>query len=142
MARASPEIKAAALADLNLGEQPAVVAERYGLDRDTVKSWKRRYVAPEIATMHPVATPAARPKVEAQHIAIGSLILDLLRTKLEASQAVAETANDLAWRARQSAAELAVFGQWLDASAFALGDRLAGHRPAPSDEADDPPPDS
>jgi transposase len=119
-----------------MGEQPAVVAERYGIDRDTVKSWKRRYVAPEVATMHPVASPAARPKFAAQQIAIGSIILDLLRSKLEASQAIAETAKDAAWRTRQSAAELAVFGQWLDESTLALGDRLAGHRPAPSDDPD------
>lgn len=136
MPRAAPDMKAAALADLMAGEQPAVVAERYGLDRDTVKSWKRRHVAPDDAPVAPddapVPTrqqPIVRPKVEAQKYAIGEMILDLLRAKLKASAALAEAASNPDWLREQSAAELATLGQWLDTSVFAIGDRLAGATP-------------
>ena len=136
----SPEIKAAALADLAAGEQPAIVAERHGLDRETVKSWKRRhFVAPDDAPIAPSVAPIVRPRIEAQQRQIGELVLDLLRSKLEASQAIAEQARDPAWRARQSAAELATFGAWLDSTAFAIGDRLAGgtgHAEQRDDSAD------
>ena len=138
MARVSPEIKAAALADLHAGEQPAVVAERYRIERNTVKQWKLRYVTENVPAVPavPAAVPIVKPKLEARQREFGALILDLLRAKLEASRAIAQAASNPQWLAEQPAAELAVLGQWLDASAFALGDRLAGHRPAPSDEAD------
>ncbi len=134
MARASPEIKAAALADLAAGEQPAIVAERYGFDRETVKKWKQRLVSPRTSPLSPSNVPIVRPKIEAQQIAIGELILDLLRAKLQASAAIAKAARDPAWLAQQPAAELAALGQWLDASAFAIGDRLAGGARRDADE--------
>ena len=133
MARASPESKAAAIADLMAGEQPAVVAERYGIDRNTVKQWKLRHVTETV----PVVTgpvPVIRPKLDAQKVTIGEVILDLLRAKLQASAAIAEAASDPAWLAQQPAAELAALGQWLDASAFAIGDRLAGGARRDADE--------
>lgn len=136
MARASPEIKAAALADLATGEQPAVVAERYQLNFNTVRSWKIRN-ATLIATEN--ATPAApfrRPRQEAQQDAIGELVIDLLRAKLEASRAIAKTACDSAWLVRQSAADLAALGDYFDATALAFGDRLAGGVPSDLDRAD------
>jgi hypothetical protein len=138
MARASPELKAAALADLAAGEQPAVVAERYGLDRETVKKWKQRQLSPNLSPVSPSGVPIIRPKIEAQQIAIGELILDLLRAKLQASAAIAEAARNPAWLAEQPAAELAALGQWLDASAFAIGDRLAGAI-RPTESGDDAP---
>lgn len=135
--KVAPDIKAAALADLMAGEQPAVVAERYGIDRETVKSWKRRYVAPGDAPIAPTSAPVQKPAIERQQQAIGAIILDLLRAKLEASRAIAQAANDPAWIKLQPAAELAVFGQWLDASAFAIGDRLASaSQPARDASAD------
>jgi transposase-like protein len=137
MARASPELKAAALADLAAGEQPAVVAERYGLSRDVVKMWKQRHVTDPVTKT--VTSPVTvQPKVIAQQIAIGELILDLLRAKLQASAAIAEAARNPAWLAEQPAAELAALGQWLDASAFAIGDRLAG-AVRPTEPGDDAP---
>lgn len=126
----SPEVRAAALADLYAGEQPAVVAERYGISANTVKQWKKRYVT-DIVTVTPSAVPIVRPAVEAQQRQIGAIVLDLLRAKLEASAAIAEHArHNPAWLNSQSAAELAVFGQWLDGTALAIGDRLAGARSA------------
>jgi hypothetical protein len=125
--KASPEIRAAALADLTAGEQPAVVAAKYGLDAAQVRVWKQRYVTGGDSPVTPVTpAPVVKPAIEAQHQRIGELVLELLSTKLEASQAVARAALDPEWRNRQTAAELAAFGAWLDSTAFAIGDRLAG----------------
>lgn len=140
--RISPDLRAAALADLHAGEQPAIVAERYGLDGDTVRKWKQRYVTADVT--EPVTRVTARqPTVEAQKSYIGETILDLLRAKLKASQAIAEAVSDPDWLTRQSAAELAALGQWLDGTAFAIGDRLAGGGgrvdPSPDDSAPDLP---
>ena len=134
--RIRPELRAAALADLLAGDQPAIVAERYGLDRNTVKQWKQRYVTGDV-TAQPVRAPVQKPALEAQKAHIGETILDLLRAKLQASQAIAEAVADPGWLQRQSAAELAALGQWLDGTAFAIGDRLAGRRPGDSAPAED-----
>jgi hypothetical protein len=134
----SPDIRAAAMADLLAGDQPAVVAARYHLNPATVRSWRMRLDATQRATQRatpdatPDATLARRPKTETQQQAIGTLILDLLRAKLEASAAIARAAQNPDWLAGQSAADLAALGTYLDQSAFALGDRLAD--PAPSGE--------
>lgn len=125
----SPDIRAAAIADLTAGEQPAIVAERYGLPRNTVKQWRTRYVPADVPDAAPAASPPAapiRPTVVARQQRIGDLIIDLLAAKLEASRAIAHAASDPAWLQRQPAAELAALGDWLDASALAIGDRLAG----------------
>jgi transposase-like protein len=131
----SPEIKAAALADLLDGDTPAEVAARYRLNRNTVKSWASRLDAdapgmhpdapPYASTDAPEDLPVAVPALASSH-SIGALILDLLRAKLQASQAIATAAKNPAWLDRQSAADLATLGEYLDRSAFALGDRLAG----------------
>jgi transposase-like protein len=140
--RISPDLRAAALADLLAGDQPAIVAERYGLDRNTVKQWKSRYVTGNV-TEKPARVPIQKPTVEAQKAHIGETILDLLRAKLKASQAIAEAVSDPDWLVRQSAAELAALGQWLDGTAFAIGDRLAGgggrSDPGPDDSTSDLP---
>lgn len=120
--RVRPQIRAAVLAALHAGEQPAIVAARYGVDGALVRMWKTRYVTRDVA---PVA-PLLQPSVEAQKAHIGELVLDLLRSKLEASQALAEAVRDPTWIRRQPASELAALGQWLDATAMAIGDRLAG----------------
>ena len=146
--RIKPELRAAALADLLAGDQPAIVAERHGIDPGTVRSWKTRFVASDVATgdATKVATKVAtrvqrsseiRPTVEVQKAHIGETILDLLRAKLQASQAIAEAVADPAWLQRQSAAELAALGQWLDGTAFAIGDRLASGTGPRDDTADD-----
>lgn len=121
----APQIRAAAIADLLAGEQPAVVAATYGLDPATVRQWKTRFVTSDSADV-----PARKPTLEAQHASIGATVLDLLQAKLKASQALAVAVSDPEWLKRQSAAELAALGQWLDGSAFAIGDRLALGAPA------------
>lgn len=129
----SPEIKAAALADLLDGDTPAEVAARYRLNRNTVKSWSTRLDAdaspasdaPAYAsTDAPGDLPTAVPALATEHT-IGGVLLELLAAKLKASQAVAVAAQNKEWLARQSAADLAALGEYLDRSAFALGDRLA-----------------
>lgn len=121
----SPKVRAAVIADLMAGEQPAIVAARHGVDAGTVRMWKTRYVAGDVAPVAP-APPISKPAIEAQKVSIGAIILDLLAAKLKASQALADAISDPAWIKQQPAAELAALGQWLDGSAFAIGDRLAG----------------
>jgi transposase-like protein len=129
----SPEIRAAAIADLLSGDPPAEVAQRYRLNRNTVKSWASRLSAdapsasdtPRFAsTDAPGDQALAVPALATEHT-IGGLLLELLAAKLKASQAIAQAASDPAWLDRQSAADLAALGEYLDRSAFSLGDRLA-----------------
>lgn len=129
----NPDIRAAAIADLLEGMQPALVAEKHGVDAGTVRMWKTRYVAEDVAE---AVEPVARiyPAVERRKERLGELLLDLLAAKLEASQAIAQVAADPAWLKRQSAADLATLVGTLDSTAFAIGDRLAGgHTPEASD---------
>lgn len=130
-----PGVKAAAVADLLAGDQPAVVADRYQLDRNMVKQWKFRHVPASVSNNVPIV-PVRNVVAETQQRQFGELVLDLLRRKLEASEAIARAASDPAWIRRQTAAELATLGQWLDTSAFAIGDRLAGGRAG--DAGDEP----
>lgn len=127
-AKVRPELRAQAIADLLAGEQPAVVAAKYGIDAATVRVWKQRYVTGNVTDVTPPVTPI-QPALVAQKHYIGELIIDLFRAKLKASAALAEAVTDSVWLAKQSASQLAELGQWLDSSAFAIGDRLAG-RPA------------
>lgn len=129
----SDEIKAAALADLHAGEQPAVVAARYGLPGATVRKWKERVVT-SIVTDRVTPVTTIRPTAERQQERIGDLVIRLLEAKLRASERLAEhITNNAAWLDEQTAGELAVLGEYLDRSAFALGDRLAGRGRADDD---------
>jgi hypothetical protein len=128
--RVSPDIRAAAIADLQAGEQPAVVAERYGVDSATVRVWKQRYVTtPDALHVTPITTVVTASE-SADHRTFGELVFDLLRAKLRASEAIARAAEDAEWIKRQTGADVAALGMWLDASAFAIGDRLAGNQSA------------
>jgi transposase-like protein len=123
----SPDIRAAAIADLLSGDSPAEVARRYSIDPANVRQWKARYVTASVTDTPVFVTPGVTlptPQIGTQH-EIGRILLDLLATKLKASQAIAEAASDPAWLDRQSAADLASLGEYLDRSAFSLGDRLA-----------------
>jgi hypothetical protein len=132
--RPSAKLRAQAIADLQSGDQPAIVAERYGIPAPTVRSWKLRFATPTATPIATNATPIIRPSIERQQLEIGTLVLDLLRSKLEASAAIAKAASDPAWIVRQSGSELATLGEWLDTTAFAIGDRLAG-RNQPADDS-------
>ena len=134
--KVSPDIRAAALADLAAGEQPAVVAERYKLDPATVRVWKQRYVTTQGALDVTPVTNIVTHAESGDHRTFGELVFDLLRAKLRASEAIARAAEDADWIKRQTGADVAALGQWLDASAFAIGDRLAGRN---AHEPDDTP---
>lgn len=130
--------RAAAIADLQAGEQPAIVAERYGLPAAQVRVWKQRYVTAGDTVVTARDAPI-RPSIEAQQRHIGEIVLDLLAAKLEASAAIARAASsNPEWLARQSGSELAAFGEWLDRTALAIGDRLAPPAPAGPDDEDEP----
>ena len=133
----SPAVRAAALADLHNGDQPAVVAERYGLDANTIRQWKLRYVTSSDVTL-PVTerTPADvtvihRPNVEAQQYELGELVMMNLRAKLIATQRIAEYASSPSWIDKQNAADVAELFEVIDRSAISVLDRLA-HRHAAS----------
>ncbi len=122
----SPEVRAAALADLHAGEQPAVVAERYGLDRGMVKMWKQRYVTDvvTIADGAPVSV-IHRPQLEMQQLELGELVMMNLRAKLIATQRIADYASSPAWIDKQNASDVAELFEVIDRSAISVLDRLA-----------------
>ena len=115
--------KAAAIADLHTGEQPAVVAARYGFDAATVRQWKSRLVTPDVTQN---VTVISRPSLELQQIALGELVMENLRAKLIATQRIAEHAATPEWLDKQNAADVAALFERLDHSAIGILDRLAG----------------
>lgn len=133
----SAKTRAAAIADLLDGMQPAVVAEKYGIDAAKVRVWKQRYVTSDVTeNITPSVTILRRPAVEAQQLAIGDLIMENLRAKLIATQRIAEYATTQEWIEKQNASDVATLFTALDQSAVGILDRLAqrGH----SDSAADP----
>jgi hypothetical protein len=115
--------KAAAIADLLNGEQPAVVAARYGFESATVRQWKSRLVTPDVT---PSVTVISRPALEMQQLALGELVMENLRAKLIATQRIAEHAATPEWLDKQNAADVAALFERLDQSAIGILDRLAG----------------
>jgi hypothetical protein len=116
--------KPQAIADLAAGESAQIVAERYNLNPATVRCWKRRELPRLVSPEMPLATVHGAT----QRTQIGDAILDLLRAKLEASCAIARAVSDPAWLRTQSGSDLAALGEWLDSTAFAIGDRLASRK--------------
>lgn len=132
MSEPTPDVKAAAIADLMTGEEAPEVARRYHLNAATVRKWKERYVT---SSQHPVTpvtpvTPVAglvRPSsLEARKQRIAELILDLLAAKLEASHRLTAYLSDPAFLERQSFEQLVNLNGYLDRTSLTLGDRLAG----------------
>jgi len=119
----SDEIKAAALADLASGEQPAVVAQRYGLNRQTVKAWKVRAVEDVQPSLQPsersIVQPIRHPTIEEHQRRIAELMYRLLTAKLEASERLAQHATT-DWLNRQSAEGLAELGDFFDRTAAGI----------------------
>lgn len=133
-----PAIKAAAMADLMDGEQPAIVAERYDLNPATVRSWKARLDLPATADAtggQGVATGVAirQPAVEAQQLAIGELIMASLRAKIYATQKIAEYVTTPAWLDKQTATDVAELFETIDRAAVSVLDRMAQRSHASSD---------
>ena len=126
-AQASPEIKAAALADLFNGDQPSVVAQRYNLNPSTVRAWKDRHVA-DIATRHASASATRPPPdIALRQVHIVELVYDNLIAKLTASRRLADHVQSPAWLEKQTAEGVAILGQWLDSTAANTLALLAGH---------------
>lgn len=140
-----PAIKAAALADLHNGDQPAIVAERYGLDPGKVRMWKTRYVAPSVADSATSRVAVIhRPALEMQQLELGELVMMNLRAKLIATQRIAEYVTTPDWIDKQGAADVAELFEVLDRSAISILDRLAqrGHADSHAERADSPAPDA
>ena len=124
--KVTPEVRAAALADLHNGDQPAVVAERYGLDRGVVKMWKQRYVTVDVSTADESRVSVIhRPQLELQQLELGELVMLNLRAKLIATQRIADYASSPAWIDKQNASDMAELFEVLDRSAISVLDRLA-----------------
>lgn len=134
------DIRAQALADLHAGEQPAVVAQRYGINRDTVNKWKQRFVSVSVDMSPSVSvstSPIRSPAIEERHITLQELVIENLRAKLVATQRIAEHATNPEWLNKQNAGELATLFGVLDGSAIGILDRLAAaQRPALPDDAE------
>ena len=135
--KVTPEVRAAALADLHNGDQPAIVAERYGIDRGVVKMWKQRYVSNVVSVTEgaPVSV-IHRPQLELQQLELGELVMMNLRAKLIATQRIADYASSPAWIDKQNAADMAELFEVLDRSAISVLDRLAAAHQR--DDAGDP----
>lgn len=137
-----PEVRAAAIADLQDGQQPAIVAEKHGIDAAKVRVWKQRYVMPDVTdSVTSSATPGhpvlvRQPRREAAQLAIAELIMDNLRAKLLATQRIAEHAANPAWLEKQTAADVAALFTEIDRSAVAILDRMAGASQRAADSAD------
>lgn len=131
MPRSTPDKKrkAAAVADLLNGDQPAIVAARYGFEAGTVRQWKSRLVTPDV-TQGVTRSVAVihQPSVEAQQIELGELVMLNLRAKLIATQRIAEHASTTEWLNKQNAADVATLFERLDQSAVSILDRLAAAR--------------
>lgn len=126
--------RAAAIADLLAGEQPAVVAERHGIDAAKVRVWKQRYVTAAV-TDSITAPVTVRPAIEAQQLALGDLVLANLRAKLTATQKIAEYVTTPSWIEKQSAADMAELFETIDRAAVGILDRMAhGGRAADDNE--------
>ncbi len=131
------KVRAQAIADLMDGAQPAVVAEKYGIDAAKVRVWKQRYVTPDVTEfIPPNATVMHRPAIEAQQLAIGDLIMENLRAKLLATQRIAEYATIPTWFDKQTAADVATLFEALDRSAIGILDRLAQRQSGADDQRD------
>ncbi len=125
------EVKAAALADLATGEQPAVVAKRYGIDPAKVRVWKQRHVTDLVTPGVAHGVALQYPAVEERYLTLSDLIEQSLRAKLIAVRRLAEHVTDDAWLHKQTAADVAELFESLDRSAIGILDRLAtAHRPA------------
>ncbi len=125
-----PEVRAAAIADLHAGDQPVVVAERYGLDAGKVRMWKTRYVAQNVAgSVAQHVSVIHRPALELQHLELGELVMMNLRAKLIATQRIADYASSPAWLNKQTASDVAELFEVIDRSAISILDRLADRRP-------------
>ncbi len=140
--RVSEDIKAAAIADLMAGDQPAIVAQRYGVNRNTVQQWKQRMsplLSPNMSTIvSPEATIIHRPTTEQRQVRISELIIEVLEARLEAQLAITRhvQTNDT-WLAKQTAADLAALDGHLHRTAVDVLDRLAGKRSASNEEGDE-----
>ena len=117
--------KAAAIADLLSGEQPAIVAARYGFESSTVRQWKSRLVTSDVTKN---VTVIHRPNLEVQQFELGELVILNLRAKLIATQRIAEYVTTPEWLDKQNAADVAALFECIDQSAINILDRLAGRR--------------
>lgn len=132
--RYSTAVRAAVLAELRLGTQPAVVAAKYGIDAGQVRVWKQRYVT-DVVTLPD--TMSSRPNLVQTQLSIAELVLKNLEAKLLATQKLVKyVANNPAWLEKQTAADVGDLFERIDRSAIAILDRMASSRSAPTNPTD------
>lgn len=102
-------IKAAAVAEVILGEPIRKVARKYGVSHVSVQKWRDQAASP------PVVVPEKR-------LELGNLIAVFLREGLDTLVAHARFARNEDWLAKQTAESLAVYdGVLYDKMAHVLG---------------------
>lgn len=88
----SNEVKAQVMAALLTGQSVNAVAREFGIPKGTVSNWKRR-----------------KPSLDdTQKKDVGELLIQYLRSNLEAQQVQTEFFKDKNWLRKQSASELGV----------------------------------
>lgn len=146
LSKISAKVRASAIADLMDGEQPAIVAEKYGIDAAKVRVWKQRYVTPDVTENITPGVTNGRPvyvqspQRDRAQLAIAELVMENLRAKLIATQRIVEYAsNNPAWLEKQTAADVGELFERIDRSSIAILDRMAtAGRPAAGGGGDDP----
>ena len=126
--RHPPEVRAAAVAAVVAGEQPAAVAKRYGISRGLLRGWCAQDLPqPEFSDRS--RTDHARTRERMAELIYDCLvdIFGTLRDQLRA-------ATDEAWLAQQSAGDVAAL---LDKEIDGAIRLLAGFRPAETDDVDE-----
>jgi uncharacterized protein YegL len=94
---------------------------------ETVRTWKNRLGSKTIA---PIETDSEtvivdretvkRPSIEAHQQRVIDLVYRNLIAKLEATEHLAQLTNNDTWLTKQSAADVAELGTWLDGTAGAV----------------------
>lgn len=105
----SDETRAAVIAALLAGQGVNDVAREFGLDSGLVSRWKK--TIPEKDLQQVTATKKER---------LVDLVEGHLIASFKAAIALAEQANDIGWRNKQSAADIAVFYGVISDKAFKL----------------------
>ncbi len=119
----SPEVRAAALAELATGASVNSVANKYGASRTTIRRWE----AESGAGRRTITSIGAQQKKD-----LGVLTYDMLVDAIETIQAQLRLARDPKWVQKQSAGEL---GSFIGITADKVTRLLAAFRPVDS-EAD------
>jgi transposase-like protein len=104
--RHPPEVRAAAVAAVKIGDQPAAVARRFGISQGRLTEWCQRDL-PELSGS-PGGTPGAYVR-ERERTELLDLVEEFVSESLTTLSAQARLARDPAWFKKQSALGIAEY---------------------------------